>query len=151
MGKTTFSRRAAERLGCPLFSLDEWAPPGSAVSAGSDFRERVEREHLAERWVSDGNFAAVTFDLRLPRATEIVWLEVPRAMALVRVVRRALGPDPTHGLGGLPEVLRYLIRFDRVNRPKIEAEIGRHGPQIPQRILRSGREIEAYLEGLRPD
>ncbi|MEJ0042908.1 MAG: hypothetical protein WDM81_12190 [Rhizomicrobium sp.] len=68
------------------------------------------------RWVSDGNFAAVSFDIRLPRATQIVWLECPRRLCVWRATRRALGGDRVHRLRKLPEVLRYIRDFDRINR-----------------------------------
>jgi adenylate kinase family enzyme len=145
-GKTTFARRLAANLGVPAVILDElWAAPGVAGDPAA-FRSALQDLHAAEGWVSDGNFAAASFDIRLPRAELILWLERPAWLRRLRAVSRALRGDPTHRLADLPKVLAFIRDFDRVNRPKIEAARLAHGADVPQVWLTSDREAEAFLD-----
>ncbi len=54
------------------------------------------------------------------------------------------GGEP-HRIGKLAEVLAFIWKFDRVNRPRIEATRLSHGPDVPVRRLTGGREIVAFL------
>src|SRR5262245_19550670 len=77
-GKSTLARRVAERLGLPVVHLDRhywslgWVAPEAAA-----WRCRVAELAGAEAWVMDGNYSG-TFDLRLPRAQALIWLDLPR-------------------------------------------------------------------------
>lgn len=143
-GKSRLARLLAAQTGAALISLDAiWPRFAGDVAA---FRAELVRLHEGEAWVSDGNFAAATFDIRLPRATEVVWLEPPRLVCAVRAVRRALTGDPDHTLRGLPDVLRFVRDFDRVNRPRIDALRREHGPDVPVVRLRSEGDVVAYLD-----
>ena len=147
-GKSRLARLLAARTGAALISLDAiWPRFAGDVAA---FRAELARLHEAEAWVSDGNFAAATFDIRLPRATQIVWLEPSRFLCAVRAVRRALTGDPDHSLRKLPDVLRFIRDFERVNRPRIEALRREHGPDVPVVRLRNDYETERWLASLRP-
>jgi len=139
-GKTRLARRYAQRTGAALVCLDAiWAGDLEA------FRAEIARRHAAEAWISDGNFAAASFDIRLPRATEIVWVEAPRWLCLLRAIRRPFRADSDHGLAKLGDALRFIWNFDRRNRPLIERLRAEHGPQVPLRHLRTNAEIEAFL------
>jgi hypothetical protein len=54
-----------------------------------------------------------------------------------------------HRIGKLPEVLAFIWRFDRVNRPRIEALRVIHGPDVPVCRLTQLREIAAFLSSYR--
>lgn len=144
-GKTTFARRLGAALQAPVICLDEiW---GSDRTHGVlvEFRRLMESMHAGEAWVSDGNFAQATFDLRLPRADLIVWLELPRAICLWRTVGRVFRPGEAHQLRDLPKVIRFIWNFDRINRPKIEAARAKFGPNVRTVRLTSEIEIERFL------
>ena len=69
-GKTTLARRLSERTGAPVIDLDAiWR---GRVQETSDFRATLQVLHAQAAWISAGNFAAVTFDLRVPRADLVV-------------------------------------------------------------------------------
>lgn len=126
-GKSTFVRS----LGLPAIILDEVWPQPLLPEDVPRFRELVEQLHSGEEWVSDGNYAAASFDLRLPRATRIVWLEAPKGLCLLRTLKRALMPRTDHRLRDYPRVATFIWNFDKVNRPRIEALIREHGPHVP--------------------
>ena len=114
----------AARLGVPVISLDEIWQPGWGPPEVPAFRAELERLHAGDAWISDGNFAQASFDLRLPRADAIVWLEAPRWLATWRVLKRLRLRD-------LWRSLVFVWRFDRRNRPRIESLRRAHAPETP--------------------
>lgn len=131
-GKTTFARRLGERNGAPVICLDEiWKQEQDVPK----FRALILQAHAGDKWISDGNFSAATFDIRLPRATLVIWLERARLVCARRAIARVLKPGEPHRVGRLPEVLRFIWNFERVNRPRIEALREIHGPHVPVQHL----------------
>jgi len=147
-GKSTLARRLGKRLDVPVVCLDDiWQPQWGSGDVPA-FRALVRSAHAGEAWISDGNFAAATFDIRLPRATLILWLECPRYVSAWRAVMRVFRPDSGHRLRNIPRVLRFIWKFDRINRPLIERLRIEHGAQIPVRHLVDNRDIERFLNSL---
>ena len=148
-GKTTLARRLGQALSAPVFVLDDlWVrlqPAGDTQA----FRDHLRDLHRAEAWVSDGNFAAVSFDVRLMSADVIIWLERPRWVCLWRAVTRVLRAGESHRPGDVLKVWRFIWGFDRNNRPKIEAERQAFGPDIPVLRVRGDRGIAGLLAAAR--
>lgn len=127
-GKTTLAYRLGAKTGAPVICLDAiWRREPDVPG----FRALLQQAHAGESWISDGNFSAATFDIRLPRATRIIWLEKSRLLCAWRAIARAFTPGEPHGLRKLPEVLRFIWKFDRVNRPRIETLREQFGPHVP--------------------
>ena len=113
--------------------------------ASANFCILIKQTHAGETWISDGNFAVATFDLRLPRATLVVWLDRPRLFCAWRAITRVFRPGEDHRICRLVKVLRFIWNFDRINRPLIEAQRIAHGPNVPVCRLSNDREIAAFL------
>ncbi len=144
-GKSTLGRRLADAIGAPFVCLDAiWRPQWSNADAPA-FRALMADAHAAQAWVSDGNFAQATFDLRLPRAEVIVWLDRPRWLCAWRAVRRVLGPGESHRPGDLIKVLRFIWGFERINRPRIEGLRQAIAPDVPVVSLRTDAQIADFL------
>ncbi len=95
-GKTTLARRLSHATGAKMICLDAiWQPNWSKEDVPS-FRELLVSLHSEDHWVSDGNFAQATFDIRLPRATMIVWLERPRLSSSWNALKRVLRTNEHH-------------------------------------------------------
>jgi hypothetical protein len=62
-----------------------------------------------------------------------------------RAITRVFKRGEAHRIGKLTEVLSFIWRFDRVNRPRIEAARLIHGPDVPIRKLTNAREIASFL------
>lgn len=134
-GKTTFARELGARTGAPVISLDDiWQPQRHEQDVAA-FRALIRELHAGDNWISDGNFAAATFDIRLPRATLIIWLERSKLSCAWRSFKRVFRPGEPHRLRKLPDVLAFIWRFDRVNRSRIEALREMHGPRVPVRHI----------------
>lgn len=144
-GKTTLAQRLGQRTGVPVISLDAiWQPHWQEKDVPA-FRSLIENLHAGDQWISDGNFALATFDLRLPRATLVVWLERCNLSCAWRAITRVFRTGESHRISKLGEVLAFIWKFDRVNRPRIEAIRGAHGPHVPMCRLRGSREMAAFL------
>lgn len=90
-GKTALSARLAAALGVHHVELDAiFHQPGWTELARDEFRRRVGGElHSHDGWVVDGNYSAVR-DLVWAAADTVVWLDIPRATVMRRLVWRTL-------------------------------------------------------------
>jgi adenylate kinase family enzyme len=152
-GKSTLARKLGLRLGLPVVHLDVLHYlPGWKRASLAEFRARVMEAHRGDAWISEGNFASCTFDIRLPRAEAVIMLECPRWLCLLRVIRRAAierrnRPDLPLGC---PEqvdrdLLEYVRNFEKVGRPEIEAARLDHAPSIPVLRLSRDSEVSTFL------
>jgi adenylate kinase family enzyme len=158
-GKSTLARRLGERLRLPVVHLDVlfWEP-GWTEPDNDTFRARVSAAIAGDAWISEGNYLSRTFDLRLPRAELVIWMDTPRLTCFRRVfVRSALAKPRVDLPVGCEEglfdkdflpFLAYNWNFDRKSRPRIEAARQAMAPDVPVVHLRDKRQIEAFLGSL---
>ncbi|HEY6298352.1 MAG TPA: hypothetical protein VIW95_01815 [Candidatus Binatus sp.] len=144
-GKTTLARRLGERMLAPVICLDAIWQPQLGQDDVATFRALMKEAHAGDTWVSDGNFAQVSFDIRLPRATLVIWLDRPKIFCAWHAISRVFRPGEQHRIGSLAKVLRFIWNFERINRPLIEAQRIAHGPDVPVLRLTNDREIAAFL------
>jgi adenylate kinase family enzyme len=155
-GKSTLASRLAGSLGLPLIHLDgEYFGPGWTMPSRSEWRERVKALAARPAWVMDGNYAS-TFDIRVPRATAIVWLDLPRWKCLLAVLWRVVKyygrPRPDLGSAG-PErfdwsFMRWIWSYPRTMRPKTARMLERLRPDQRVYVLRSRSDIPALEAAL---
>src|SRR5215470_8299564 len=134
-GKTTFARALAEKLRLPLVELDRYYwRAGWNEPTGAEWRKSVADLAATPDWVMDGNYSG-TFDLRMPIADAIIWLDYPRAICLRRALARTMRGygRPRDGLTGCPErfdweFLQSVWEFPSKHRPRIESAIRELGP-----------------------
>ncbi len=156
-GKSTLARLMGDRLGLPVVHLDqEFWLPGWIEPERSAWRARVTHIAAEPRWIIEGHYAA-TFDLRVPRAEAIVWLDLPRWIYFPRTIwrsARSYGRVRADMAPGCPErfdakfLLDYVWRQPSTHRPAtlalIEAE--RHRRHVV--VLRSTTEVRRFVAGL---
>lgn len=144
-GKTTLARQLGECMHAPVICLDAlWESHGGGNNVAT-FKALVKEAHAKDHWISDGNFAQATFDIRLPRATLVIWLECSRLSCASRAIMRVFKRKGDQKIGALINVLTFIWNFNRINRPRIENLRVTHGPGVPILKLRSSREIAAFL------
>ena len=154
-GKSTLARAIGKRLNLPVVHLDTlfWEP-GWVEPEAEQFRTRVSEAITADAWVCEGNYARRTFDLRLPRADLVIWLDTPRLTCFTRVLKRHVmnrtRPDMAAGCANKldREFLSFVWNFDRGYRPGIEAARLAIGPHIPTVHLRRNRQVAAFVKSL---
>jgi len=150
-GKTTFARRLGKRTHAPVIRLDAIWQPHWGKDDVATFRTLIRDAHASETWISDGNFAQATFDIRLPRATLAIWLDRPKMFCAWRAIMRVIRPGEEHRAHELAKVMRFIWNFDRINRPLIEAQRIAHGPGAPVLRLKNDRAIAAFLSSCDQD
>ena len=156
-GKSTLSRRIAERLRLPVVHLDRmyWRAGWNPTPA-DEWRRTVESAIDGERWVMDGNYSG-TMDMRVRAADTIIFLDLPRMLCLWRIVRRNLQfrgrtrPDMTPGCDERLtwEFVRWVWKYPRRQRVQVlrRLEAAAHeGKHII--ILRSRRAVEEFIREL---
>ncbi len=155
-GKSTLARQLGTVLEVPVIHLDKlfWEPDWTKPEA-SEFRAKVRAAVSGSRWICEGNYHRRTFDLRLPKADLVIWLNTPRLTCLKRVLIRTLRNEPRPDLPeGCSErmnrefllFLRYVWQFDQKDRPAIEAERVVQGANVPVVSLNNKAEIHAFLQ-----
>lgn len=126
-GKSTLTRAVAARTNLPVVHLDQhyfgpnWQEPSTAT-----WRGRVAKLAAQDQWVMDGNFSG-TFDLRMPRADALVFLNRPTWLCLWRVIKRTIryhgkvrpgsAPGCTERFDG--PFLHYVLMYNKTRRAKI--------------------------------
>jgi adenylate kinase family enzyme len=152
-GKSTLSARLAKKLGVPVHYLDphHWLP-GWKYRDTASAREIVGALADTPEWVMDGNFAE-TFDLRMPRADTLVWLDYPRSTCVSRILMRTIrdyGKQKPDLPEGCPEgldvnVLRFAWSFPTQQRPQIVDGIERFGGHLRVTRIESDRAAAEFL------
>ena len=92
-GKTTTALRLAACLGFEHIELDGiYHQPGWTSLETQEFRRRVREriEAATSGWVADGNYNGELAGVVQAAADTIVWLDLPKSVAVRRVVRRTV-------------------------------------------------------------
>ncbi|GGN63984.1 hypothetical protein GCM10010112_23730 [Actinoplanes lobatus] len=141
-GKSHLARQLADRLGLPVTHLDDryydddWNPAPAGEFAATQ-RDLV----AADWWIIDGNYAS-TLPIRLTRADTVILLDLPAHTCLWGIARRRGRHRIT-----LP-FLRYVIRYRRTMRPRVEALIAEHGRDARYLRFTSHRQVNRFLAAL---
>lgn len=157
-GKSTLARGLGARLRLPVIHLDAlfWKP-GWVESDKTEFRAVVARALTGKAWICDGNFSS-NWDLTMPLADTVIWIDQPRLLCLARAIWRALtqfGRARADLAPGCPEKLDlkfylYILGYDARSKPRLLKALAEHGAHARLVHLRSDRDIARFLGGLGP-
>ena len=156
-GKSTLARKIGPKLGLPVIHLDqEYWQPGWVATEPAAWQARVEGLVAREAWVMDGNYSG-TFAIRVPRADAIVWLDLPRHIYFPRAVWRIVQsygrvrPDLAPGCPekvDLEFLFKWVWTYPTRSRPRTLRLIESLRGRIPVVVLRTPRQVRAFVEGL---
>lgn len=158
-GKTTLCTRVAEATGLPPTEIDAlfhgpgWTPREEFVTVASALA-------ASPRWVVEWQYSAVR-PLFLARCEVLVWLDLPVALVMWRLLRRtawrrARRTELWNGnregplLGVLTErdhILRWGWRTRHTTAQRVR-QACQERPELPVVRLRSPRQVSTWLEGL---
>ena len=135
-GKSTLARAISYKTSLPLIHLDQLChlPDTKWIPREPEEFYRLHEEAVSgERWVIEGNYTKCIYP-RLERATGLILLDVPAAIALQRYMRRCYSSKPRIG-GGLTnrrenitwEMLKYIVHI----APKTTFFIGSFSSRQP--------------------
>lgn len=152
-GKSTFARRIGDKLALPVIHLDShfWRP-GWQTPETIQWRQRLVALAASPAWMMDGNYIN-TFDIRMPRADSLVWLDYPRGICMRRVLMRTImgygriRSDLAEGChdGFDTAFLRYVWDFPVKQRPRIIGGIAQFGSHLRVIRLACDGEVENFL------
>jgi adenylate kinase family enzyme len=158
-GKTTLARAVAEVLGCPFVELDA-LHHGPGWMKRPEFEADVDRFAAGPTWAAEWQYATVR-DLLLDRADCLVWLDLPRAVVMTRVVRRTVGrglrgevlwngnvePPFRTFLTDRDHIVRWAWRTHPRTGEEVLAALATH-PELPVVRLRTRADVARWLAGL---
>jgi adenylate kinase family enzyme len=116
-GKSTLARALSARLNIAHIELDalNWRPGWRCLSIDDpeDWSRTVFRAIEGDQWITDGNYSRGALPQILPRASDVIWLDYPRAVIMARVIRRSVhraisGQELWPGTGNREEFRRWL-------------------------------------------
>lgn len=151
-GKSTLAQQLGRRFGLNVIHLDQvYWQPGWIEPDPQTWRQQVKTLVAEPTWIMDGNYSG-TFDLRLPIADLIIFLDFPRWRCLGRVLKRIwkyrgqtrpdMAPHCPERLNW--QFLRYVWCFPAHNRPKIVHALAPLPSQTVV-ILRHPSAVQQYL------
>ena len=161
-GKTTVSRRLAEKLGVPHVELDSLHHDAGWQEAPADVlqaRVRAALEAAPDGWVVDGNYRSKLGSLVLERADTVVHLAPPFLPTLVRALRRTITRTITREelWNRNREQVRHLftpywipwwvVQTHRHYAREIPKRAAEH-PHLEVVTLRSDDEVERFLQSI---
>ncbi len=90
-GKSTFATKLAKQSGLPLIHLDYYYHDTSHDYEHDKeaWRRRVKELIKGKEWITDGNYCS-TYDIRLPAADTIIFLNIPKRIVLWRIMKRRI-------------------------------------------------------------
>lgn len=156
-GKSTLARELGELTGLPVTHIDRlhWKP-GWVEGSPEELRAVLSEVVAQDQWIIDGNYGA-TFDIRMPRAELVIYLDFPRRIYFRRVITRVAknyGRVRADLAPGCPErldleFLRFVWRIPKVSRPRTLARIEEFNVARRTLRLQSPREVGRVMEKLR--
>lgn len=153
-GKSTFAAQLGARTGLPVIHLDtQYWRAGWQESPREEWAARVDELLAGDAWIMDGNYSG-TLERRLAACDTVVFLDLPRALCLWRVVARCAryrGRTRPDMAEGCPERLtwefaRWVWTYKRQRRPGVLKRLKELGEGQRFFILRSPREVRRFLE-----
>jgi hypothetical protein len=162
VGKTTFARALAARLGVPHVELDAlYHEAGWKQATDPVFRKRVTDATAGDGWVTDGNYSRVR-DIIFGRADTIVWLDLPFRVLFPRVVWRTFGRTLSReplwngnrerllGFANPEAPIIWSIRTFRSRRREYPELFATLRPGLAVHRLGTPREVDDFLRSITP-
>jgi adenylate kinase family enzyme len=153
-GKSTFSRKLNKLTQIPLVHLDQkywksnWVEPSKEA-----WRKTISEVVKEDQWIMDGNFSG-TWDLRIPRADTIIFLDQPTYVCLYRVLKRIIsnyGKTRPDMPAGCPErfdlqFFHYVLIYNLTRRKSNLKKIENWKKEKQVFIFRKEKDIKAFFE-----
>ena len=150
-GKSTLARRLGEKLGLPVFHLDQaYHAPGWVPVPVELFQAEVDRIAALPEWVIDGNYTG-SIASRFAAADTMIYLDVPTWVSMARIVQRTItsyGTVRPDSAPGCPERLdfefiRFVWSWNRIRRSRNLALVSKFGGRTI--VLRGGRHQRQFF------
>jgi adenylate kinase family enzyme len=157
-GKSTLARQIADVLDVEYFEIDALYH-GPGWTANVDFVRRVSSRIAEPAWVTEWQYTAAR-DALADRADLMVWLDFPRHVVMLGVIRRTLKrsllklelwngnrePPLRTIVSNRDHIVRWAWRTHAETARRVHACVRRH-PNLNTVILHSRQEAEHWVPG----
>lgn len=156
-GKSTFSKKLSEILKIPVVHLDQkYWKPNWIESSETEWRKTISEIVKEDEWVMDGNYSG-TWDLRIPRADTIIFLDQSTYVCLYRVTKRIIdnyGKTRSDMTANCPErfdlqFYHYVLTYNLTRRKSNLTKLENWKKEKQIFILRKEEEINAFFENIK--
>lgn len=159
-GKTTIAKELSKLIGSPAVHMDKilWTSDGWNWIKRSDEEIRTDIRHEAakDRWVFEGDSFS-NADLRITRADTLIFLDMPTATCLHRVIKRMIFTynKPRDDLAdGCRErfdwgFLKWVFNYRTSSRPKALRLIKDAPNAISKHHLKNAADVAGFLANLK--
>jgi adenylate kinase family enzyme len=151
-GKSTFARALGQQTGIAVIHLDHhYWKPGWVETPHEEWRGLQNSLLAGDSWIVDGNYGG-TFDVRFARADTVIAVAPSRLRCLIGALRRTLrdyGRDvQAPGCRERLDVsfLKWIWRYPRDSRPRLDAALARHRVGLRVIELNSTQQVADFLE-----
>jgi adenylate kinase family enzyme len=154
-GKSTLAKRLAQELGIEPLYLDRvHFLPNWAEREPEAAREIVREEMAKVDWVIDGNYRYLLREERLRDSDEIIWLNYPRLICLMRALKRYRdfrGKTRESATDGCSERMNWEFLWWILHKGRTRAmlrgyqEVVRRYPEKTA-VIRNDRALQQYLD-----
>jgi adenylate kinase family enzyme len=153
-GKSLLAIKLGEMTGLPVIHLDrEYWRPGWKEPTRFEWIEHVMELAKGERWIIDGNYSG-TMDIRFEVCDTIVFMDYPRNVCLMRVLKRVLRyygrrrPDMPEGCNERFDLLfmKWIWNYRKKVRPLVLTLIEEYASGRDVHILKSDRDTKRFWE-----
>ena len=146
-----------EITGIEIIHLDQiyWLPDWNEP-AKEEWRRKVAEVIKGKSWILDGNFGG-TMEMRLEACDTVIFLDLPRSVCLLRILKRRLTyrrtnrPDMAEGCHEKIdlEFLGWIWNFASTTKPKIEERLQNIEHEKMVIRLKSAREVESFISNVK--
>lgn len=155
-GKSTLSRQLHQITQLPIIPLDKmYWKPNWVTPSEEEWRNTISELVTQDKWIMEGNYGG-TWDLRIPRADTIIYLDMPTRVCLYRVLKRTFAnygkvrPDMVEGCPERLdwEFIHYILTFNLTRRKRNISIINQYKEEKQILIFRKKKELNAFLNSL---
>ena len=147
-GKTTFSKRLADKIGVPIFHLDAiWHLPDRTHITREKFDTRLAEILSLDSWIIDGNYSR-TIEVRMRECDTVFLFDLPTDVCIDGAISRigkARCDMPWIDSELDPALEKEIREFRERNLPDIYAMTEKYSDKNVV-IFRSREESDAFLE-----
>ena len=151
-GKTYFSKQLAKILSLPLVHMDNlyWHEDKTSIST-DELKEKLLPYLVKDEWIIDGNYHK-TLEMRLPYATDVFVLDLPRTECIQGILDRIDQPRDdipwVETKKDAVELIEWTIDYEARTKADEEALLKEY-PDVKVHIIKSRKEADAYLDKLK--
>ena len=156
-GKSTLSKKLNSLLNLPVIHLDvNYHNPNWQEPTKEEWEIILKKLVRKPKWIMDGNYSD-SFDIRIPRADTIIYLDYGSISCLYRVLKRNIkyyGKTRSDMAKGCKEsfdfsFLKFVLLFNYNNKKAIYKRLKKIKGFKQVIILKSDAEVKTFLTQLR--